>query len=176
VLKNQRQPSAIKRRTLTKAKESDVEEVTVAEMRRLQKLESRDEERGEIIKQLKKAVDVLTSLLSKEEAKKPKDVAKKPGEAKKVQSPPAKAPLVKAPVAWQGPKPDWQTVWKKGKVAKSTTLEKSMPPKQKGISEEELLRFTSGQAPKQKGLKFIYIKGVQKWKYSQFSCVPFWPS
>lgn len=81
---------------------------------------------------------------------------------------PVRGPLVTATQnAWQGPKPDWQTAGRRGKMVKATASRKDDPPKKKELSQEELARFISGQAPKQKGLKFLYIKGVQKWKYSQ---------
>lgn len=49
------------------------------------------------------------------------------------------------------------------------------------MSREEIERFTMGQGPKRKGLKCIYVKGVQRWRYSQLRAIltklgiqPYW--
>jgi hypothetical protein len=67
------------------------------------------------------------------------------------------------------------TIGRKGKVAKPTETAKkpvaTIQMSKKNISDEEVERFMSGQPPKQRGLRFMYIKGVQRWKYSQLRAI-----
>lgn len=69
---------------------------------------------------------------------------------------------------WQGKdnKPDWIRIGQKGKpVRDKQEMDKRV--RKKTMSQEDIERFAKGLPPKQKGLKFLYIKGVPRWKYSQ---------
>jgi ribosomal protein S27AE len=129
----QRQLPAMKRKTVTKAEESDEEDKEIVRsenlieiLRRLKEVESANKEKDEIIIELRQEIDSLKKIIQKEDTKievGPKaEPDPKVGETdgsgakglKKDLEAKAKAPAT----AWQGPKPDWVTIGQKGKPAK----------------------------------------------------------
>lgn len=61
--------------------------------------------------------------------------------------------------AWQGPKPDWQTVGKGGKVVKVLETDTPKNIKKEVASDEAVARFISGQPPQTKRTKVYLCKG-----------------
>lgn len=194
----QRQLPAIKRMAMVKTEESDEEDKEIARgenlmeiMRRLKEAEKAIKERDETISQMRQEIDSLKETVRKRtteiEVGPKTEPDPKVGETdgsgtkgSKKDSEKKKTPTA----AWQGPKPDWVTIGKKGKPAKiieKPKVEESKGEKKKEMSREEIERFTMGQGPKRKGLKCIYVKGVQRWRYSQLRAIltklgiqPYW--
>jgi hypothetical protein len=175
--------TAIKKRIVTKSEESGEEgEIitsnTVGEfIKRLEEMERSSLEKDRTIAKLEEEIDYLKKAMSRvteREKTSPKATLVTKGTdgtgPQRSKESPEVGPKLPPP-AWQGPKPDWLTVGKKGKVVKTTaTADKPVTTSQvpkKTISDEMVERFISGQPPKQKGLRFIYVKGVQRWRYSQ---------